>query len=302
MGEVSTAFSFGKSRAVPVGAAAAKETLLLRAALNGACRRTAVPEGIIENRVRNKQMATPPLHFDNAPIREAIIAIQIHDLPDSIVEELNKLPQDVKDAYPKSTPISMSRFVGEISPQKTAASAHQQPLGLQFNSSDSKQLFQARLNGFSFHRLAPYESWKPFRDEAFKLWGLYRKVVGPVKIVNFSVRYVNTLVVPAPGLLEDYLRVYPQLSPEIPQMLNNYYMRLDLPLENEGAGDGILTMTQTLLRSEPGTSSILLDNLFMYAALDVPDDTLWKRIDAVQAVKNRVFLATLTPEMQKRIA
>lgn len=64
-------------------------------------------------------MVTLPLHFDNAPIREAIIAIQVHDLPDSIVEELNKLPHDVKDTYPKSTPISLSQFVGEISPQRT---------------------------------------------------------------------------------------------------------------------------------------------------------------------------------------
>jgi uncharacterized protein (TIGR04255 family) len=247
-------------------------------------------------------MATLPLHFDNAPIREAIIAIQVHDLPDSTVGELSKLPQDVKGTYPKSTPISLSQFVGEISPQRTAASAHQKSLGLQFNSADSRQLFQARLNGFSFHRLAPYENWKPFRDEAFKLWGLYRNLVGPVKVLNFSVRYVNALVVPAPGLLEDHLRVYPQLPPEIPQILNNYYMRLDLPLEDEGPGDGILTMTQTLLPSEPGTSSILLDNLFMYAALDVSDDSLWKRIDAVQPVKNRIFLATLTREMQKRIS
>jgi uncharacterized protein (TIGR04255 family) len=247
-------------------------------------------------------MATPPLHFDNAPIREAIIAIQVHDLLDSIVEELRKLPQHVEDTYPKSTTMSLSQFVGEISPQRTAASAHQRSLGLQFNSADSKQLFQARLNGFSFHRLAPYESWKPFRDEAFRLWGLYRKFVGPVKVLNFSVRYVNALVVPAPGRLEDHLRVYPQLPPEIPQTLGNYYMSLNLPLGDEGSGDGILTMTQTLLPSEPGTSSILVDNLFTYAALDVPDGTLWERIDAVQAVKNRVFLATLTPEMQRRIA
>ena len=131
-------------------------------------------------------MATLPLHFDKAPIREAIIAIQIHDLPDSTVEGLSKLAQYLKNTYPKSTSISLSRFVGEISPQQTAASAQQKPLGLQFNSADSRQLFQARLNGFSFHRLAPYESWKAFRDEAFKLWALYRKVVGPVKIVNFQ--------------------------------------------------------------------------------------------------------------------
>jgi len=251
-------------------------------------------------------MATAPIHFENAPIREAVIAIQVHDLPDSTVEELQRLPQDVKDTYPKSTTISLSKFVGEIKPQgggAVVASAHQKSLGLQFQSADSKQLFQARLNGFSFHRLAPYESWKPFRDEAFKLWGHYRRFIGPVKVINFSVRYINALVVPASGLLETYVRVYPELPPEIPQAMNNYYLRLDLPLKNEGSGDGILTMTQTLLPSgQPETSSILLDNLFTYAALDVADDVLWKRIDAVQEVKNRIFLATLTPEMQRRIA
>jgi len=247
-------------------------------------------------------MASTPLHFEKAPIREAIIAIQVHDLPDSIVEELRKLLQEVQATYPRSRPMSLGQFVGEISPQGTAASAHQKSLGFQFGSADSKQLFQARLNGFSFHRLAPYESWKPFRGEAFKLWGLYRKFVGPVKVVNFSVRYVNDLVVPAPGRLEDYLTVYPQLPHEISQELRNYYMRLDLPLSDEGSGVGTLAITQTLLPSEPGTSSILLDNLFMYAALDVSDDILWKRIDAAQEVKNRVFLAALTPEMRKRIS
>jgi uncharacterized protein (TIGR04255 family) len=247
-------------------------------------------------------MASTPLHFDKAPIREAIIAIQVHDLPDSIVEELRKLPQDVQDTYPKSTPMSLSQFVGEISPQRTAASAHQKSLGLQFNSTDSKQLFQARLNGFSFHRLAPYESWKPFRDEAFRLWKLYREVVGPVQTVNFSVRYVNAIVVHAPGKLEEHLRVHPQIPPELPQLVNNYLMRLELPLEDEGSGDGVLAMTQTLLPSEPGTASILLDNVFMYAALGVKDDDLWRRIDAVQKVKNRIFVASLTPEMQKRIS
>jgi uncharacterized protein (TIGR04255 family) len=247
-------------------------------------------------------MATLPLHFGNAPIREAIIAIQVHDLPDSIVEELRKLPQDVKDTYPKSTPMSLSQFVGEISPQGTVASAHQKFLGLQFQSTDHKQLFQARLNGFSFHRLAPYENWVPFRNEAFRLWKLYREVVGPVQIVNFTVRYVNAMVVPAPGKLEDHLRVYPQIPPELPQWINNYLIRLELPLKDEGSGDGVLTMTQTLLPSEPGTSSILLDNVFMYAALGVKDDDLWKRIDEVQKVKNRIFVASLTPEMQKRIS
>ena len=79
-------------------------------------------------------------------------------------------------------------------------------------------------------------------------------------------------------------------------------MRLDLPLKDPGTGEGTLTITQTLLPSEPGTASILLDNLFLYAALGAPDEEVWNKIDAVQAVKNRVFLAALTPEMQRRIS
>ncbi len=250
-----------------------------------------------------ERMATEAMHFENAPIREAIIAIQVHDLPESTASELGSLPEQVKDSYPQKLDLRQAEFVGQVGPQGPTATASQQIIGFQFQAADSKQIFQARMNGFSFHRLAPYQSWGPFRDEAFRLWRRYREVVGPVKIVNFSVRYINALVVPAPGLLEDYLRVYPQIPPDIPQVLRNYLMRLDLPLKNEGSGEGTLTMVQNLLPSEPGTSSILLDNLFSYAASDVSDDnTLWNRIDAVQAVKNRVFVAALTPEMQKRIS
>lgn len=247
-------------------------------------------------------MATEALHFDKAPIREAVIAIQVHDLPESTASELRLLPEQVKDSYPQKLELKHAEFVGQIGPQGSTATASQKIIGFQFQAADSKQIFQARVNGFSFHRLAPYQSWGPFRDEAFRLWKLYREVVGPVKVINFSVRYINALVVPAPGQLEDYLRVYPEIPPDIPQTFRNYLMRLDLTLEDEGFGEGTLTMTQNLLPSEPGTASILLDNLFSYAASDVPDDILWNRIDAVQAVKNRVFVAALTPEMQKRIS
>jgi uncharacterized protein (TIGR04255 family) len=249
--------------------------------------------------------ATEALHFEKAPIREAIIAIQVHDLPESTALELRLLPEEVKDSYPHKQDLKHAQFVGQLGPQGPTVTASERITGFQFQATDSKQIFQARVNGFSFHRLAPYQSWGPFRDEAFRLWKLYREVVGPVKILNFSVRYINALVVPAPALLEDYLRVYPQIPPDIPQTLRNYLMRLDLPLENEGSGEGTLTMVQSLVPlvpSELGTSSILLDNLFAYGASDVSDDILWNRIDAVQAVKNRVFVAALTPEMQKRIS
>jgi uncharacterized protein (TIGR04255 family) len=246
-------------------------------------------------------MGTEPLHFENPPITEAIIAVQIQNLPNPAIQALHALSEQVQSSYPSRTEISQTAFVGQISPQGSTASTQQNLIGLQFQSADLKQLFQARLNGFSFHRLAPYDRWSTFRAEASRLWELFRNVVGPVATLNFSVRYINSLVVPPWRRLEEWIRVYPEIPHELPQVLNQYQMALNLKLDDEGSGPGSLIMLQTLLPSEPGTASILLDNNFIYPAIGISDDTLWTRIDAVQRVKNRIFLGTLTPQMKQRI-
>ena len=51
-----------------------------------------------------------------------------------------------------------------------------------------KQLVQARANGFTAHRLAPYEGWETFRHEARRLWDVYRQTVRP-KVARVAVRY-----------------------------------------------------------------------------------------------------------------
>src|SRR5579862_511457 len=219
-------------------------------------------------------MSTDLLHFANPPITEAIIAIVVSDLPDSAVEQIRELVQRALPQYPKATDISQTQFVGEIRPQGLPkASAQQKFLGLQFQSEDSKQIFQARLNGFSFHRLAPYDRWETFRAEAFRLWELFRETVGEVNPVAFSVRYINALVVPAPRPLEDFLKLYPELPAEWPQMLSNYMMRLDMPLSEPTGDAGHLTAVQTLLPSQPGTASILLDLNFGYMASGNSNET-----------------------------
>jgi uncharacterized protein (TIGR04255 family) len=248
-------------------------------------------------------MATDSLHFANPPITEAIIAIVVSDLQDSAVEQIRKLVQRALPQYPKATDISQTQFVGEIRPQgMPKASAQQKILGLQFQSEDSKQIFQARLNGFSFHRLAPYDRWETFRAEAFRLWEIFRETVGEVKPLAFSVRYINALLVPAPGLLEDFLKLYPELPAGWPQTLSNYVMRLDMAISDQTSDAGHLTAVQTLLPSQPGTASILLDLNLEYPALRNSNETLWQRIDAVRSVKNRLFDASLTPAMKARIS
>ena len=180
-------------------------------------------------------MATEAIHFEKAPIREAIIAIQVHDLPESTALELRSLPEHVRDSYPQHVDLQEAAFVGQVDLHgRPTATASQRIIGYQFQAIDSRQIFQARVNGFSFHRLAPYQSWRPFRDEAFRLWKVYREVVGPVKIINFSVRYINVLVVPSPGRLEEHPRVYPGIPPEIPQLFEELRYASRFSVERRG--------------------------------------------------------------------
>jgi uncharacterized protein (TIGR04255 family) len=257
------------------------------------------------------RMATDSLHFANPPITEAIIAIVVRDLPDSASEQIRELVPRVVTEYPKNETISQTQFVGEIPLEAPPKSSVQQKfLGLQFRSEDSKQIFQARLNGFSFHRLAPYDRWETFRAEAFRLWEFFRETIGDVKPLAFSVRYINALVVPAPARMEEFLKLYPELPEEWPQMLSNYIMRLDIPIQDKSGDAGHLTAVQTLLPSQPrpalasqsGTASILLDLNLQYPALRNSNETLWQRIDAVRPVKNRLFDASLTEAMKERIS
>lgn len=248
-------------------------------------------------------MASNSLHFAHPPITEAIISIVIQDLPDSTIDRIRSLVRRVFPEYAKATDISHTQFIGEIRPETAPkTSAQQKFLGLQFQSEDLKQIFQARLNGFSFHRLAPYDRWETFRDEAFRLWELFREMVGEPKPLSFSVRYINALVVPAPGLLEDVLKIYPEIPAEWPQMLENYVMRLEFPISGQTNDAGHLTAVQTLLPSKPGTASILLDLNLQYPALRNSNETLWQRIDAVRPIKNRLFDASLTEGMKAQLS
>jgi uncharacterized protein (TIGR04255 family) len=76
------------------------------------------------------------------------------------------------------------------------------------------------LDGFAMSRLAPYENWNAVRDEARRLWDIYRSIAKPSKLIRLAVRYINRIDMPLPlGDFKDYLRTVPDVSPDLPQGL-----------------------------------------------------------------------------------
>jgi uncharacterized protein (TIGR04255 family) len=186
---------------------------------------------------------------------------------------------------------------GEVSigPNAESSARHMQ-VGHMFVSEDEKQIFQARMDGFTFSRLAPYDRWEPFQAEAQRLWEIYRRHVEPTAIIRAAVRYINRLDLPFPFVeLKDYLRTTPEVSPDFPRgALSGYVMQLHIPQDDIGA---MLILSQALVPPPEGTeiTSVLLDiDLFKEISTAVDEDTLWEVFETLHARKNVLFEACIT--------
>ena len=232
-------------------------------------------------------------HYENAPIREAVIDIQVVPAPGIAVDDLKKI--DVGRSYSQSDAIHTG--VGQIqfgpSPGATAT-ASSQPSGFVYKSSDMKQILQAQIGKFTLSRLAPYESWEPFSAEAKRLWTSYRRVAKPLTVNRMGVRYINRIDIPLPLLdFKEYLRTVPEVASDLPQGLAGYLMRLAIPLEDI---TGMAAITETMVPPPtPHLVSILLDIDVSVSGAFASDSVLiWETFEKLRQKKNLIFNACLT--------
>lgn len=236
-------------------------------------------------------------HYPNAPIREAIIDIRVRLPEDVTTADLARFHEPHLEAYPKQfeTGISELRFEGGERPRGTV---RDRTTGSAFASPDGRQVVQARLDGFAFSRLWPYERWEPFRDEARRLWQSYRDRYRPTAVTRLGVRYINRLDLPAPADLKRYLRVYPEVPATFSQGPSGLLMQLTIPQKDL---PGHLILTEAL--AEPGSHNqvcILLD-FDIYRDQDVPEaeEDLWRFFETLRRRKNAAFEASVTDQAKE---
>jgi len=237
-------------------------------------------------------------------LTEALIDIRV-SLPDSVtLDKLATIEPKVATDYPKRR----SQFSGEFqfsAGPSSAASVAQRTIGFAFGSADDRQLFQARLDGFTFNRLAPYERWETFRDEARRLWGVYRATVAPEAITRVAVRYINRLDLPSSlHDFADYLSTYPQIAESIDSGLSGFLMRLEMPQTDINS---VLILSESLVPAaaadHDGPAVVLDIDLFRVLERSVVgDDELWEILDVFRSRKNKVFEACITDKTRGLIS
>lgn len=239
-------------------------------------------------------------HYPNNPIVEAIIDIRVGFQPGVSLDSMEKLFEREVLSYPKHAKI-MGAEIGASLGAQVSASARQLHTGYIFFSGDQKQAFQARLDGFTFTRLTPYDRWDSFRDEARRLWSIYRSGTNPATISRVAVRYINRLDIPLQVRdLKDYLRTVPEISPALPQGLSGYFMHLEIPQEDLKA---MLHINQGIIPPcKPEVVSILLD-IDLFREYDIPteEEGLWGVFEHFRPRKNEIFKSCITEKMEDLI-
>ncbi len=239
-------------------------------------------------------------HYSKAPITEAIIDIRVQHRPETSLAEMERVRVGEESTYPKQQQTNLAIGQFEVG-LRVSASASSHPTGFRFANSDDKLIWQSRLDGFTLSRLAPYESWIPFRDEARRLWTRYREVSQPTDVQRLAVRYINRFDIPGQSVdLKQYFRTSPEVSPELPQGMAGFFLQVALPLDDI---NGQVLINQAIIPPpDQSVVSIILD-IDLMRHLEVPqeEDAIWKTFELLHVRKNEIFEACITDEARRLI-
>ncbi len=249
---------------------------------------------------------TERAHYSRAPITEAVIDLRVAQTQEFTIEDLASIREVVADRYPRQEGLftgQVSIPVGEVGEPGQVETLHQQ-FGFRFIDQAGQHVIQARLDGFAFSVLAPYDRWETFRDEARHLWGVYRTATRAESITRVAVRYINRIDIPLATTsivrVEDYLRTYPEIPSDWPyQDLQSYFMQFQIPQEDLGCMMVINQATAPPPNLE--TTSILLDLDLFRTDYERPwmadDDTaVWDFLELLHERKNEYFERSITDE------
>lgn len=237
--------------------------------------------------------------LSKAPIAEALIDIRVKVRDDLKTEQFDSIYNSISREYPVKKTRSKFESKLEFKKGESPLSAATETIdGYIFTSDDQKQIFQARLDGFTFNRLKPYETWERFRDEARKLWGKYKELTSP-EIIRVALRYINKMEFPLPIKdFNDYLTAPPTVPAVLPQGVNSFLTRIVIHEPVIDAG-GIITQALEQIVN-PNMLPIILDiDVFKQKSEGIKEEEAWQTLEKLRHFKNKIFFESITEKARR---
>lgn len=234
-----------------------------------------------------------------APITEALVDLRVKLQSEVNVKSIDSIHEPIKKEYPEKQEQRMSQIqlelkVGEdlVKPPSTKI------IGYRYISSDKKQIFQARLDGFTFSRLQPYTNWEELRDEVHRLWLLYKEITLPDLITRVALRYINNLNIPLPMKdFSDYLTAPPVVPEGLPQGVSSFLTRVVIQEPSIGAS---AVITQALEPVVGEVAPVILDiDVFKFRPEGIEEKDAWDTIERLRYFKNQIFFKSITNKLKE---
>lgn len=237
----------------------------------------------------------------NAPITEALIDVRIRIKEDLSVDRFLSLHDAISAQYPQKKPRHKWKGRFEFKKGEAPISASTETVdGYIFTSADGKQLFQARIDGFTFNKLKPYDKWETFRDEAFRLWQLYKGVISP-EITRVALRFINKIDIPlSPQTVldfDDYLTAGPNVPKGLPQGIGSFLTRIVI---HDSDIDATAIITQAFEQIvDPKFVPIIFD-IDVFKQREVISETeAWQTLEKLRPFKNKIFFESITEKAKE---
>lgn len=249
------------------------------------------------NEMPKELTSAPPAvvrrHYSRPPVQEVVVSIQVKS-ERAGTEILRALHSGEEEEYPIRDSLMTSAL--RVDPESSQIVQAEQALdGYRLFSNERTQAVHFRRAQFAFSRLAPYDAWEAWSNEARRLWLRYRDATGVTQVTALGVRYVNRIdIKPEPGRrIRDYLRFYPQVPEEFPQAISAFVMRTEMKLPD--LPDTMLSVNAG--RVEPpiaGIYSVLLDIELRMTRLLTNEQDIWGAVEQLHSAENHFFESCIT--------
>jgi len=235
-------------------------------------------------------------NLPNAPIREALIDIQITP-PDSLTpDDLLGNYEKFSDEFPEKKQVQQGRFgVKMVEGVPEAMPVAHDLLGYRFEDSDGSQVVQFRTNGFTFSQLASYRDWETMQEKAAEIWQHYLEIAKPKEISRVGTRYINMLRFPLPFTEpRTYLNDPPVAAPGQPGTLMSFLKRA---VTYDEVTESTAIVTQGIESYEQDHVPVILDiDVFVTTPFEPGDSKLWHCLSNLRSVKNTIFFSSITEQ------
>lgn len=236
--------------------------------------------------------------LSKAPIVLAILEIKFTSPDEVSNDSLASLKERFSDEYPGYSTVNTAQL--EFRPElvKTPISIKSTNLtSHNFISASKKHEFNLSVDTFTFKQHGEYTEWSEFKKLALSAWGKCAAFIQPGKITRMSIRYVNSIDIPASSdavlpqqqIFKTFIAYTGQ---NYNKPISHYFLRYTHPPD-----DNMITVhfAQELKAGTGDSLPFIVDIDVLYTREENSDANIEAKFDELRIIKNQYFFNNLMP-------